>query len=199
MERVLLGYRRHLLPIPWALFKLVVGREAARTGRVLGGLDDEQRRVHHFVVRDLPRLARPMPPEHIAAALDLPLGRVIPILDELERRLIFLFRPGGRDVVWAYPVTVAETPHRLTFSTGERLNAACGTDAVATPFVQGRLRGEALSFEIGTECACCGAPIHFTMRHDLSYTLADADSRPMFFVPMVNFARLKAPSIIDDF
>ena len=32
--------------------------------------------------------------------------------------------PGGRDVVWAYPVTVAETPHWMAFSTGERLNAA---------------------------------------------------------------------------
>ncbi len=113
-----------MLPIPWALFKRALGREAAKTGRKLGGLDDEHRRVHHFVVRDLPRLGAPMPPEHIAAALDLPLARVIAILDELERRLIFLFRPGGREVVWAYPVTVAETPHRLEFSTGERLNAA---------------------------------------------------------------------------
>ena len=56
--------------------------------------------------------------------LGLDLQRVIDVLDELERRLIFLFRPGGREVVWAYPITVADTPHRLVFSTGERLNAA---------------------------------------------------------------------------
>jgi hypothetical protein len=124
LERVLLGFRRHVLPIPWVLFQRLAGREAARTGRVLGGLDAEQRRVHHFVVRELPRFAAPMPPEHVAAGLGLPLARVIEILDELERRLIFLFRPGGRDVVWAYPVTVAATPHRVAFSTGERLNAA---------------------------------------------------------------------------
>ena len=124
MERVLLGFRRHMLPIPWALFTRVMRREARKTGQTLGGLDDEQRRVHHFVVRELPRLGAPMPPEHIAAALELPLARVTAILDELERRLIFLYRPGGREVVWAYPVTVAETPHRLEFSTGERLNAA---------------------------------------------------------------------------
>jgi hypothetical protein len=124
VQRVLLGLRRHMLPIPWALFTRVMRREARKTGRALGGLDDEQRRVHHFVVRDLPRLGAPMTPEHIAAALDLPLARVVAILDELERRLIFLHRPGGREVVWAYPVTVATTPHRVTFSTGERLNAA---------------------------------------------------------------------------
>ncbi len=199
MQTVKLGFKRHMIPLPWSLFQRVVRREAATSGRVLGGLDEDQRRVHHFVVRDLPRLNAPMPPEHIAGALELSPSRVVEILDELERRLIFLFRPGGRDVVWAYPVTVAETPHHLEFSTGERLVAACGTDAVATPFVQGRLRDEALSFDVTTECACCRRPIRFTMHHDLSYRLAEPDSSPMFFVPMVDFTRLRAKSIIDDF
>jgi hypothetical protein len=87
-------------------------------------LDDDLRRVHHFVVRDLPRLAAPMPPEHIAAALHMPVSRVVEILNELERRLVFLYRPAGNDVVWAYPITVEPTPHRLAWSSGERLWAA---------------------------------------------------------------------------
>jgi hypothetical protein len=70
---------------------------------------------------------------------------------------------------------------------------------VATPFVQGRLRNEALSFEIRTECVCCGRRIGFTMKHDLSYTFNEPGSSPMFFLPMVDFTKLKAPSIIDDF
>jgi hypothetical protein len=37
------------------------------------------------------------------------------------------------------------------------------------------------------------------MKNDLSFTLADTASDPVFFVPVVDFARLKAPSIIDDF
>jgi len=41
-----------------------------------------------------------------------------------DRRLIFLFRPGGRDVVWAYPLTAAKTGHHMAFSIGERLDAA---------------------------------------------------------------------------
>jgi hypothetical protein len=65
--------------------------------------------------------------------------------------------------------------------------------------VQGRLRDEELSFAIATECACCRRPISFTMRADLGYTLDEPDCRPLFFVPMVDFTRLKAPSIIDDF
>ncbi len=70
---------------------------------------------------------------------------------------------------------------------------------MATPFVQGRLRNEALSFEIRTECACCSRRIGFTMRHDLSYTLHDLESSPMFFMPIVDFTKLKAPGIVDDF
>jgi len=124
MNRVLLGFKRRMVPIPWFAFSRVVPREARKTKRTLGGLDQEHRRIHHFVVRELPRLAAPMPPEQIADGLNLQQSRVIEILDELERRLIFIFRPGGRDVVWAYPVTAEPTPHKLAFSSGERLWAA---------------------------------------------------------------------------
>jgi hypothetical protein len=124
MDRVLLGFKRQLVPIPWFVFTRVLRRGAAKTKKVLGGLDDEQRRVHHFVVRELPNLGKPMPPDFIADNLGVEQQHVIQILDELERRLIFLFRPGGRDVVWAYPVTAEQTPHRVTFSSGERLWAA---------------------------------------------------------------------------
>jgi hypothetical protein len=124
VKKVLLGFKRHMLPIPWSLFRRAVPREARKTHRALGGLDEEHRRVHHFVVRELPRLGRPMPPDYVATELQMDETRVVEILDELERRLIFLYRPGGRDVVWAYPVTAEPTPHRLAFSSGERLWAA---------------------------------------------------------------------------
>ena len=124
MSKVLLGFKRYTVPIPWLVFKRVLPRDVRKAKRALGGLDQEHRRVHHFVVRELPRLAAPMPPEYIADGLELEKSRVIEILDELERRLIFIFRPGGREVVWAYPVTAEPTPHRLAFSSGERLWAA---------------------------------------------------------------------------
>jgi hypothetical protein len=124
MDRVLLGVKHRMVRIPWFLFGRVLRREAAKTKKVLGGLDEEHRRLHHFVVKNLPNLARPMTPGYIAEHLNLDKARVIQILDELERRLIFLFRPGGQDVVWAYPLTVEPTPHRLAFSSGERIRAA---------------------------------------------------------------------------
>ncbi len=80
--------------------------------------------VRNFAVRELPRLGKPMPPAYIAQGLGLSLEQVIPILDDLERHLFFLVRDEQGAVAWAYPVTVAATPHALTFSSGERLYAA---------------------------------------------------------------------------
>ena len=113
-----------MLPIPWWLFRRIVPLEVRKTKSKLGGLSDEKRRVHHFVVRELPRYGKPMPPEYISAELKMDLHRVVEILDDLEQRLIFLFRSGGREVVWAYPVTAEPTPHRIDFSSGEKFWAA---------------------------------------------------------------------------
>lgn len=124
MRRVLLGHNYRLLPIPWYVFTRLLKRGAGKTKTILGGLNDHQRLVHHFVVKNLPGCAKPMPPEYIAESLEMDQAAVIEILDELERRLIFLFRPGGRDVVWAYPVTAEPTPHKLSFSSGEKIWAA---------------------------------------------------------------------------
>jgi hypothetical protein len=124
MDTVLLGVRRSMIRLPWRLFQLGMRREARRTERAFGDLDEVSRRVHHFVVREMPSWRRPMPPQHIASSLGLSEERVTRILDDLERRMIFVYREGGPDVVWAYPVTAAETPHHMAFGSGERIDAA---------------------------------------------------------------------------
>ncbi len=113
-----------MFPVPWFMFRQAAVLSARKVARRLGDLDETDRRVHRFVVTELPRLGRPMPPEHVAERLGMPLAQVESVLHALERRLVFLHRPNGRDVVWAYPVTVERTPYPLTFSTGERLYAA---------------------------------------------------------------------------
>jgi hypothetical protein len=68
------------------------------------------------------------------------------------------------------------------------------------PFVQGQLRkDENLTFRIETECAHCHQPIHIEIDGALNYRIAEEDSSPLIFVPMVNFGTLDDPSIIDAF
>jgi hypothetical protein len=87
-------------------------------------MTEEHHQVRDFVVLEIPRVGKPLSPEHIAQALGLPLTRVAEILDELEHNMTFLFRDEQGAVEWAYPVTAARTPHRVTFRTGKQTNAA---------------------------------------------------------------------------
>ena len=119
-----LGVWRHLLPVPAHIWKSQVAHSAQHTAERLKFMTDQLRLVRNFVVRELPRYGKPMPPAWIAAQLGLPLDEVVAALDQLEKHKTFLFRDSAGEVVWAYPVTVEPTPHRLTFSSGEKLYAA---------------------------------------------------------------------------
>jgi hypothetical protein len=81
-------------------------------------------RVRYFVVRELADKQKHIEPESISRSLNMSPAQVIGILDELEQKLFFLVRDEQGAVAWAYPVTVEATPHRLKFSTGERLYGA---------------------------------------------------------------------------
>ena len=123
-KRPLLGFKQRMVPIPETLWKLAVSRLAKRARASTRFMTDEHHLVWDFVVLQLPRAEAPLSPEQISAAVGLPVQQVREILDQLERRLTFLFRNAEGAVTWAYPVTLDPTPHRLTFNSGERVNAA---------------------------------------------------------------------------
>ena len=122
-ERVLVGVGRRMVPVPEWLIRTMARRDEKRIAR-RRPLGTDQRRVQHFAVREIARRREPISPAVIAAELDLPVERVKEILDELERRMTFLFRAGGDDVVWAYPVTAEETPHQVRIDGGAAFSAA---------------------------------------------------------------------------
>ena len=121
---LMFGVWRLILRLPPALGRKRVERFAERAREVVGAVSAQHRTVHHFVVTELPRLGRPIPPQHIADNLDLPLPTVIEILADLEARKAFLIRNGDGEVEWAFPVTAEPTPHRIRFKSGETLYAA---------------------------------------------------------------------------
>jgi hypothetical protein len=118
-ESLLMGIGRHMLPIPRLIWQKEVRGDAG-----LDFMSEDHHRVRNFVVMELPRAGEPLAPEFIAQALKLPLDQVARIVDDLEKHMTFLFRNEAGAVAWAYPVTVDQTPHRTTFSSGERVNAA---------------------------------------------------------------------------
>ena len=88
-------------------------------------LTPQHRAVRNFVVRELPRNhGRPLMPRQIGASLGYDAALVTKVLDDLEAHLFYLVRDRRGDVSWAFPVTSDRTPHRLRFSTGERIFGA---------------------------------------------------------------------------
>lgn len=131
-ETIWLGWQRLLLPLPGAFWRRQVRASAAGIPAHLAHFSPAHLRVRAFAVSELPRAGAPLSPERIAAGLDLPLERVNAVLDDLEKHLTFVYRgaggavalPAAGGVEWAYPLTAAPTPHRLTFDSGEQLYAA---------------------------------------------------------------------------
>ena len=118
-DRLLLGLGRWVIPLPRAVWRRLITANARKARAGLAFMSADHHRVRDFVVTELPRAAAPLAPEVIAEQVGLAADRVRAILDELEKRLTFLARNVHGAVSWAYPVTVDETPHRATFSTGE--------------------------------------------------------------------------------
>ena len=122
-EKILLGVGPRMVPVPEWLFRKMVQRDARKLAN-RPPLEPDERRVQHFAVREIPRRREPISPDVFATELDLSLEQVSQILDELERRMTYLCRRGGEDVVWAYPVTAEMTPHQVEMDGGEAFSAA---------------------------------------------------------------------------
>ena len=121
---LLIGFWRTMVGVPPVLWEKQIERMRHKVRKSIRFMSPEHRLVHHYVVRELPRVGEPIPVERVAQGLALGVEQTIEILKELEERLTFLYRNEQGQVLWAYPVTVEKTPHRITFGSGERLYAA---------------------------------------------------------------------------
>jgi len=123
-NKLMMGLWGYMLSVPPFLWEKEIAKGKKRCADHLAFMSDEHRLVHHFAVRELPIAGKPLSPEFISDALNIPARRIIAILDDLELHMTFIFRNAQGEIEWAYPVTVAETPHHVTFHTGEQLYAA---------------------------------------------------------------------------
>ena len=123
-ENVLMGKGRKFIEIPRETWDQHIAQAPQDCEKILSFMTEEHHLIRYFVVKELPHIGKPIPPELISEELKMSLSRTTKILDDLERNLFFLVRNEQGEVSWAFPVTADKTPHQLTFSTGERLNAA---------------------------------------------------------------------------
>ena len=123
-EKILLGRDREILEFPEAAWRRELAQIPQHSQARLNFMTDTHHQVRYFIVKEMATRQKPIEPELISAELGIPLDRVNTLLGELERKLFFLVRNERGAVAWAYPITVETTPHKLSFSSGERLYAA---------------------------------------------------------------------------
>ena len=121
---VLIGVGREIHSVPDDAFQKSLKALPARMASRLAFMSRNHHSVRDFAVRELARQDRPLSPVQIAQVTGLPLENVSAILTDLEKNLFFLVRDPEGNVSWAFPVTTSETPHRLMFSTGEKIFGA---------------------------------------------------------------------------
>ena len=121
---VLIGQGHEITEMPQKDWESGLSQAQQHIKGRLDFMSEEHHLARNFVVRELPNVGEPLSPEFIAQELNLSLSRVQVILEELEKHLTFLFRNEQGAVTWAYPVTVDNTPHHITFNTGEQIYAA---------------------------------------------------------------------------
>lgn len=123
-NNIYLGIGKMMIPIPSSIWKGMISRNAMGAEKSLDFMTEKHHKIRDFVVRELLIEKTPLTSEFIAQRLDLSIEEVNEILDDLEKRLTFLYRNQQGEVTWAYPVTVSETPHQIIFNNEEQLQAA---------------------------------------------------------------------------
>lgn len=123
-KTVLLGRDQKIIEIPETAWKQDLEQVPQHIQPRLSFMTDVQHQIRYFVVKQMAKIQKPIPPEFISDELKIGLEHVKSILEELERNLFFLVKNEHGEVVWAYPITVETTPHKIKFKSGERLFGA---------------------------------------------------------------------------
>ena len=87
-------------------------------------LSNEERRVHHFIVKKMAVVKIPITAELIAGELGMPKDQVFKIINKLENLKTFIYRSDGKGINWAYPLSLENTGFKITASSGEQFFAA---------------------------------------------------------------------------
>jgi hypothetical protein len=124
-DTILIGRREKILEIPAENWREHLSRARQHSQKRLSFMTVDHHRIRNFVVRELPLYqGKPLSAAEISQRLDLPIARVVAILEELQKNLFFLVLNVAGEVSWAFPVTSDWTHHRLSFGSGEGIFAA---------------------------------------------------------------------------
>jgi hypothetical protein len=123
-RKMFMGIGKFMVPIPLVISNKGLEKGVSGVRAKAGLLSEEERRIHHFIVKKMAVAKEPITAELISEELGISLEKVGEIIDKLEDLKTFLYRSDGSGINWAYPHSLENTGHRMTVSTGEEFSAA---------------------------------------------------------------------------
>ena len=123
-RRMLMGIGRFMIPIPRVIAARGLGKGTSGARAKADLLSPEERKIHHFIVKRMAETKTPLTAEQVGKELDLPVDLAEATIDKLEELKTYLYRSDGKGINWAYPLSLEDTGHQMTDSTGERFFAA---------------------------------------------------------------------------
>ena len=123
-HKVYMGFGGFMMRIPPLLSEKGARKGEKGAKANAASLSNEERRVHHFIVKKMAVVKAPITAELIAGELGMPKDQVIEIINKLENLKTFIYRDDGKGINWAYPLSLENTGFRITASSGEQIFAA---------------------------------------------------------------------------
>ena len=123
-RKMYMGIGRFMLPVPLAISARGMKKGVSGAKTKAGLLSKEERKVHHFVVKEMAVADEPITTEFIGEKLNMSLKQVKDIVEKLEAMKTFCYRYDSHGINWAYPLAFEDSGHKMTSSTGEQFFAA---------------------------------------------------------------------------
>ncbi len=119
-----IGIERFMIPVPQVISSRGLKRGVSGAKAKADSLSEEERKIHYFIVRKMAVAGEPITTELVSEELGMPVNMVEKTIDKLEGMKTFLYRSDRKGIDWAYPLSLNNTGHRMTVSTGEEFFAA---------------------------------------------------------------------------
>ena len=123
-KKAFLSLDKWLIPIPAFMIRNDVRSSGDLICQETRVVTDLERQVQFYVVQRISDTNQPVLPEDISTDLNIPLDKVISIIEKLESLKVFFYRYNSPGINWAYPVTSDEREYKLTFDDGKKCTAA---------------------------------------------------------------------------
>jgi len=123
-RKLFMGIGGFMISIPRMIAAKGLQKGVSSAKKKAALLSIEERKIHHFIVKKMAVVKKPITAELVGKELGIPLKSIEKTIDKLESLKTFLYRSDGKGINWAYPISQENTGHQMTASTGERFFAA---------------------------------------------------------------------------